>query len=135
MKLQMIIACVFCLVITGSAANADETDALIQLDKDWGSSLGPEALESLLDDDILTLGAEGLTGKAQMLEVAADDASDDDAAGPYVAGDYKVRFLSDDVAVMVHSTGGDEPHWSMHVWHKQDGNWQVAATAGVPIGE
>ena len=36
---------------------------------------------------------------------------------------------------MTHSVGGDEPHWSMHVWQKQDGAWKVAATASIPAAE
>ena len=132
MKIKTIVACVFCLLMAGTMANADESDALVQLDKEWGEADGPAALESLLADNILTLGSEGVIGKAQMLEAAA---SEDAATGPYVAGDYDVRFLSDDVAVMVHSAGEPDPHWSMHVWQKRDGKWQVAATATVPVEE
>ena len=132
MNLRTIVACVFCLVMTGSVANADESDTLIQLDKDWGEAQGPEAIKALIADDIVTLGSEGMVGKAQMLEAAA---SDDAPAGPYTAGDYDVRFLSEDIAVMVHSAGEPEPHWSMHVWQKRDGKWQVAATASVPVKE
>ena len=56
-------------------------------------------------------------------------------AGPYMAGNYKTHFVSADVAIMVHSTSGDDPHWSMHVWQRVEGKWQVAATATVPIEE
>jgi hypothetical protein len=132
MKIKTIVACAFCLLMAGTIANADESDALVQLDKEWGEAEGPEALEALLADDILALGLEGVGSKAQILEAAA---SDDAATGPYVAGDYDVRFLSKDVAVMIHSAGEPDPHWSMHVWHKRDGKWQVAATATVPIEE
>ena len=132
MKIRMRIGCVICLIMTGALANADDSDALIQLDKEWGESQGAETLEIVLADDIVALGAEGMTGKAQMVEAAA---SADPASGPYVAGDYKVNFLSEDIAVMVHSAGDPDPHWSMHVWQKQDGKWQVAATATVPIEE
>ena len=118
--------------MTGALANADDSDALIQLDKEWGESQGAETLENLLADDIVALGAEGMAGKAQMVE---DAASADPASGPYVAGDYQVNFLSEDIAVMVHSAGDPDPHWSMHVWQKQDGKWQVAATATVPVEE
>ena len=132
MKIRMRIGCVICLIMTGALANADDSDALIQLDKEWGESQGAETLENLLADDIVALGAEGMAGKAQMVE---DAASADPASGPYVAGDYQVNFLSEDIAVMVHSAGDPDPHWSMHVWQKQDGKWQVAATATVPIEE
>lgn len=126
------IAVTSCMIMTGAVANADESDALMQLDKAWGEAAGPAALEPLLADDILTLGPEGVGSKAAMLEAAA---SDDTPTGPYVAGDYEVRFLDDDTAVMIHSAGAPDPHWSMHVWQKNDGNWQVAATATVPVEE
>ncbi len=132
MYIRTMIACVFCLLMAGTMANADDSDALVQLDKEWGEAEGPEALEALLADNILALGLEGVGSKAQMLEAAA---SDDAPTGPYVAGDYDVRFLSKDVAVMIHSAGEPDPHWSMHVWQKRDGKWQVAATATVPIEE
>ena len=132
MKIKMRIVCVICLIMTGALANADDSDALIQLDKEWGESQGAETLEIVLADDIVALGAEGMAGKAQMVEAAA---SADPASAPYVAGDYKVNFLSEDIALMVHSAGGPDPHWSMHVWQKQDGKWQVAATATVPVEE
>ena len=132
MNIRTILGCVICLIMAGTVANADESDELVQLDKEWGESEGPEALEALLADNILALGLEGVGGKSQMLEAAA---SDDAPTGPYVAGDYDVRFLSEDVAVMIHSAGEPDPHWSMHVWQKRDGKWQVAATATVPIEE
>ena len=132
MNMKTMIACVFCLLMAGTMANADDSDALVQLDKEWGEAEGPEALEALLADDILALDLEGVGSKAQMLEAAA---SDDAPTGPYVAGDYDVRFLSKDVAVMIHSAGEPDPHWSMHVWQKRDGKWQVAATATVPVEE
>ena len=132
MNIRTIVGCVFCLVMTGPVANTDEADTLVQLDKEWGEAQGQEALEPLLADNIVAVGSEGVAGKAQMLEAAA---SDDAPTGPYIAGDYDVRFLSEDVAVMVHSAGEPDPHWSMHVWQKRDGKWQVAATATVPIEE
>jgi hypothetical protein len=132
MKIKTIIAFTTCMIMTGAVANPDESDALMQLDKAWGEAAGPEALQPILADDILALGPEGVGSKADMLEAAA---SDEAPTGPYVAGDYEVRFLDDDTAVMIHSAGAPDPHWSMHVWQKQDGNWQVAATATVPVEE
>lgn len=132
MTIKTMFACATCLVLIATLANADESDTLIKLDKVWGEAAGPADLEPLLADKILALGTDGVGSKAEMLEAAADDGA---PAGPYVAGDYQVRFLSDDIAVMVHSAGGPEPHWSMHVWQKHDGKWQVAATATVPVEE
>jgi hypothetical protein len=44
-------------------------------------------------------------------------------------------MLSDDIAVMTHHAGDPDPHWSMHVWQKKDGGWQVVASATVPLEE
>ncbi|NOR20859.1 MAG: DUF4440 domain-containing protein [Xanthomonadales bacterium] len=132
MNIRTIIGSVICLVMAGSVAIADESDKLVQLDKEWGGAEGPEAMEALIADNVVTLGAEGIIGKAQMLEAAA---SSDAPTGPYTAGDYDVRFLSEDIAVMVHSAGKPDPHWSMHVWQKRDGKWQVAASTTVPSEE
>ncbi len=130
MNMTTILGCLVCLTMAGAVANADESDALVMLDKEWGQAESAAAVESLLADDLVALDSDGVGDKAQILE-AAD--SDDAPTGPYVAGDYDVRFLSEDVAVMVHSAGEPNPHWSMHVWQKRDGRWQVAATATVPI--
>ncbi|MFB3076446.1 MAG: nuclear transport factor 2 family protein [Lysobacterales bacterium] len=132
MNIKTLIACVFFLILTGPVANADETDVLVQLDKEWGEAQGPKPLKALLADDILALGSSGLADKAQLLK---DAASGDAPTGPYVAGDYEVRFLGKDLAVMVHSSSTPDPHWSMHLWQKRDGKWQVAATASVPTEE
>lgn len=130
MKITLILGCLASMFLLAGTAAADDTDKLIELDKKWGQAEGADAIAPMLADDLLAIGVEGLGSKKAMLE-AADTA--EPMSGPYEAGDYKVQFLSDDVAVMVHSTGGDEPHWSMHVWQKQNGEWRVAATAGVPM--
>ena len=129
--IKILVGLVGLLAIAG-IANADDTNTLIELDKKWGGSEGADALAPMLSDDTLAIDVEGLTGKAEML-AAADE--EEPATGAYEAGDYKVRFLSDDVAVMVHSTPAPEPHWSMHVWQKLNGEWRVTATASVPIEE
>ena len=130
MKKGTLITCLVCWVATATLVYADDTEMLIQLDKKWGESQGSEDMAAYLTDTIVALDEDGVANKAQLLEQAA---SDDTPAGPYVAGDYQVRFLSDDMAVMVHSTGMPNPHWSMHLWQKHDGKWQVAATASVPM--
>ena len=84
-----------------------------------------DALAPMLADSIIVIGVDGLGDKA-----AIDQAeSAEPATDPYMPGDFKVEFLSDDVAVMAHSTPPPEPHWSMHVWQKIDGEWRVTATA------
>ena len=125
-----ILSLVTVLLLSAGFASAGDADKLIELDKKWGESEGADALAPLLLDEIIAIGADGLGDKELMLEQAN---SAEPATGPYEASDYKVRFLTDDIAVMVHSTPTPEPHWSMHVWQKVDGKWQVAATAAVPI--
>jgi len=132
MKIRKIAGLVICLGLIAPAANAGDADALIQLDKEWGSAPGTDAFSHFIADGILALGPTGVTGKTEMIEAAANA---DAPTGPYVAGDYEVRFLSKDIAVMVHSAGAPDPHWSMHVWQKQDGKWRVAATAAIPVEE
>jgi len=132
MRSMKILGSLVGLLVIAGIASADDTNALIELDKKWGESEGADALAPMLSDDILAIGVEGLAGKAEMLEAADEE---EPATGAYDAGDYQVNFLSDDVAVMVHSTRVPEPHWSMHVWQKFDGEWRVTATASVPIEE
>ena len=132
MKTIKMLGCLVSLMVIAAAATAGDADELIELDKKWGESVGADALAPILSDEILAIGAEGLGDKAQMLKDAEEA---EPVTGPYNAGDYKVRFLSDDVAVMVHSTPAPDSHWSMHVWQKIEGEWRVAATAGVPIEE
>ena len=132
MKTMKMLGCLVSLLVIAATAAAGDAGELIELDKKWGESEGADALAALLSDEILAIGDEGLGDKAQMLKEAEEA---EPSTEPYNAGDYKVRFLSDDVAVMVHSTPAPEPHWSLHVWQKIDGEWRVAATAGVPIEE
>ena len=99
------------------------------MDKAWGMAQSPAEVKSLLTSNFIAVDEDGVSGKAELLEAMA---SDDSAAEPYVAGDYKVEFLDANTAVMVHSVdSGDDDHWSLHVWRKDDGKWQVAATASI----
>jgi hypothetical protein len=132
MRTIKVLSLAIVLLFSSGFAVADDTDKLIELDKKWGESEGADALAPMLLDDIIAIGADGLGDKATMLE-EADDA--EPATGPYAASDYKVQFLAEDIAVMVHSTPAPDAHWSMHVWQKVDGKWRVAATAGVPMAD
>jgi len=132
MRTTKILSLATILLLSAGFASAGDADKLIELDKKWGESEGADALAPMLLDEIIAVGADGIGDKEAMLE-QADDA--EPATGPYEAGDYKVRFLNEDIAVMVHSTPMPEPHWSMHVWQKVDGKWRVAATAAVPVAE
>ena len=120
------------LLTIAALANADDTATLIELDKEWGESQGAEALSPLLLDSLIQISVDGLGDKTSMLDEAENA---EPASEPYAAGDYKVQFLSENIAVMVHSTPAPEAHWSMHVWQKVDGEWKVAASAGIPVGE
>lgn len=120
------------LLTFSTIAIADDTAALIQLDKEWGESQSAEELSPLLLDSLIQISVDGLGDKASMLD-AAENA--EPASEPYAPDNYKVQFLSENIAVMVHSTPPPEAHWSMHVWQKIDGEWKVAATAGIPVGE
>lgn len=102
-------------------------DKLIALDKAWGEATSGAAIDAMIADDVVSISVDGLADKAAMLA-----AQDEPLEGPYVAGDYQVNFLSDDIAVMSHSSAGANPHWSMHVWQKVDGKWVVKATASAP---
>jgi hypothetical protein len=130
MKKVFLITNTFVLLAASAVAQAGDADALIALDKQWGEAPDAAAQEPLLADDLLAVSPEGIGGKA---EVMAQPAPAADAQ--YAAGDYTVKFLSDDVAVMTHSVSGDESHWSMHVWQKQGDAWKVAATASIPAAE
>ena len=120
------------MTLIPALAFGGDADALMALDKAWGEAKVPEDARALISDKLLAIDAKGMSGKAELMKTMAMDGP---PAGPYEAGDYKVEFLSADTAVMVHSAGsGKEAHWSMHVWQKMGGKWQVAATASVPAG-
>ncbi len=119
-------------VVAGAAvlaATLQEQDALIALDKQWGEAgmKGDTAtLGTILADDVVSVDGTGAMGKAET--IAANEAVDDPNAS-YEVGDYEVKLLDDETAVMTHST---PDHYSLHVWAKRGGNWQVVATASVP---
>jgi hypothetical protein len=132
MKRSIVFASAILLLAISTAAQAGDAEALIALDKTWGETRDAASLGTLLADDLVALDPDGNGSKA---EVIADATSADVPDEPYTAGDYVVKFVSDDVAIMTHSTSGAEPHWSMHVWQKQGDSWKVAATASIPAAE
>lgn len=120
------------LLVAASFVYADShgdhgADKLIAMDKAWGEATSGADIDAMIADDVVVISVEGKSGKAEMLA-----AQEEPAEGPYISGDYDVNFLSKDVAVMVHSSGGENPHWSMHIWQKVDGNWVVKASASAP---
>jgi len=132
MRKTILITNAFILLTASVAAQAGDADALIALDKQWGEARTAAAVEPLLSDDLVAIGPEGMGDKA---DVIASNTAADAPDEPYMAGDYTVRFLSDDVAVMTHSTSGEQSHLSMHVWQKQGDAWKVTASATVPTAE
>jgi hypothetical protein len=106
---------------------------LIALDKVWGEARQPDEASALISDKLVAIDQDGVSGKAELMESLA---TGEPSAEPYVAGDYAVEFLDTDTAVMVHSAGtGEDTHWSLHVWKKSGGKWQVVATASIPSGD
>lgn len=132
MNIRYLVACATFLLTAGTVAHAGDAESLIALDKKWGESSDAAEVGSLLADEVVVLSPDGNGTKAGVIENATNP---EGPVGPYTAGDYVVKFISDDVAVMTHSTSGEDPHWSLHVWQKQDGEWKVAATANIPAEE
>ena len=120
------------IALFSSVVFAGDSDALIELDKQWGSADGVEAVKGFVSEDLIVVNPDGVSGLAEMLAAQAEATPTDEA---YVAGDYQVKFLSDDIAVMVHTAAGEEPHSSMHVYQKRADKWLVVATASAPKGE
>lgn len=116
---------------------------LIALDKQWGEAgTNTAILNKILADHMLALGPNGeAQGKQDQVAASATPA----AGAPtdsYLADEYKFDMLSPDIVVMTHrgtttSTEGGkqvkESHRSLHVFQRKNGNWQVVASAQVPI--
>jgi len=137
MNRKVVISAVLVTLLAGLAvAMHHETDALIELDKEWGAAAQGEeavaAINRIVSDDVLAIGVNGLGSKEAMIEATQGD---DAPTGPYMADNYEVKFLTDDVAVMVHHAGDPGPHWSLHVWQKKGEKWMVVASASAPEAE
>jgi ketosteroid isomerase-like protein len=114
-----------------TAASADDSKALIELDKQWGKSgmAGDTAkVDSLLADDLVSVTEQSVRGKDEELA----DNQPAPAGATYEPTDYQVVFVDDDTAIMTHGTKGDDAHYSLHVWSKNDGDWQIIATSTTP---
>ena len=46
---------------------------------------------------------------------------------------YKVTFINSDTAIMTHGTKGADAHYSLHVWSRKGGTWQIVATSTTPV--
>jgi len=126
------------LLLTGMALGifsagvlADDTSNLISLDKKWGQAgmkADKAAVKMLLSEKLISVGPEGvmdLNGELAGYEPAP-------AGATYDAKDFKVMFLDPNTAIMTHSVSGEDAHYSMHVWSKKGGGWQVVATSTTP---
>jgi hypothetical protein len=117
---------------TESLYAADDTNALIALDKKWGESVvkGDKTVsEKLLADKVVSVSEKGIEGKqATVANLKAAPAG----TVYQSSDDYKVTFLNPDTAIMTHSTKGADEHYSLHVWSKVSGAWQIIATSTTP---
>jgi hypothetical protein len=130
------------LMILAANAVADDKDALIALDKQWGEAVGKgdktaaakfiaDNAVSVVDkvaDNAVSVDDKGMKNKQQQIA----DIKPAPAGEKYEAVDYKVTFLNPDTAIMTHSTKGTDTHHSLHVWSRKSGTWQVIATSTTP---
>ena len=114
---------------------------LIALDKQWGEAgADTAALNKILSDKMIGIGQKGeAQGKKE--QIAANTST---PSSGYVADEHKFETLTPDVVVMTHrgtstTTEGGKPvkesHRSLHVFQRNNGTWQVVASAQVPISQ
>lgn len=119
------------LVLATASAEADDSAALIELDKKWGEAgvKGDTSVAAkILADNLVSVTENGVRGKQGELE----DNEPAPAGTRYEPTDYKVVFLDADTAIMTHGTKGEEAHHSLHVWSRKGGSWKVVATSTTP---
>ena len=116
------------LSLFAASAGADDKDALITLDKQWGEAVGKgdkTAAAKFIADNSVSVDDKGMKNKQQQIA----DIKPAPAGEKYEAVDYKVTFINPDTAIMTHSTKGADAHYSLHVWSRKGGTWQVIATS------
>ena len=116
----------------GATASADDKADLIERDKAWGAAGtkgDAEAVAKILADNLVSVSNKGVTDKKG--ELAANEPAP--AGTQYEPTDFTVTFLDKDTAVMTHGTKGADAHYSMHVWSRKSGQWQVVATSTTPV--
>ena len=116
----------------GTMARADDTADLIAQDKAWaaaGTKGDRDAIAKFLADNLVSVDQTGVRDKKEDLAVSTPAP----AGAKYEPTDYKVMFLDTVTAVMTHGTKGPDAHYSLHVWSKKSGQWQVVATSSTPI--
>lgn len=128
MKSILISVATFLVMFAATAYAADDTEALIALDKQWGESIvkGETAVsEKLLADKVVSVDETGVMGKKEMLAGIKPAP----AGTRYEPTGYKVTFMNPDTAIMTHGTKGTDAHYSLHVWSRKGGTWQIVATS------
>ena len=131
MKTILVTVATSLVMFAAAARAADDTEALIALDKQWGESAvkGDKTVsEKLLADKVVSVDENGVMGKEAML--AGLKAAP--AGTRYEPTSFKVTFLNPDTAIMTHGTKGADAHYSLHVWSRKGGTWQVIATSTTP---
>ena len=129
---SLLITAAALLAMTGAVAHAaDDTNTLIALDKQWGESGvkgDTSAVAKLLAEKVVSVSQSGVRGKqAELADTKAEP-----AGTRYEPTDYKVTFINPDTAIMTHGTKGTDAHYSLHVWSRKGGTWQVIATSSTP---
>jgi hypothetical protein len=132
MKCTSVAVATLLVMLTATADAADDTDALIALDKQWGESgvKGDTTVAAkLLADKVVSVTEKGVRGKQGELA----DMKPEPAGTRYEPTDYKVTFINPDTAIMTHGTKGTDAHYSLHVWSRTGGTWKVVATSTTPV--
>jgi hypothetical protein len=129
---RTLVASAALLSLFATAAGAGDKEDLIALDKQWAETVmkaDRSAAEKILADQVVSVTEQGVGGRKE--ELASYQAAP--AGERYEATDYKVTFLNPDTAIMTHGTKGGDAHYSMHVWSRKGGKWQVVATSTTPM--
>ena len=128
MKRTLVALGTLLVIFTATVGVADDKDALIALDKQWGESVvkgDTTVAAKLLADKVVSIDDSGVKGKEGVLA----DMKPAPAGTHYEAADYKVTFINPDTAIMTHAAKGADAHYSLHVWSRKSGAWQVVATS------
>src|ERR1700752_1172354 len=126
MKRTFAVLAMVLVMLAAAAKAADDTDALIALDKQWGESVvkGDATVSAkLLADKVVSVDENGVMGKKEMLA----DIKPAPAGTRYEPTGYKVTFMNPDTAIMTHGTKGTDAHYSLHVWSRKGGTGQIVA--------
>jgi hypothetical protein len=128
MKSIRVSVATFLVMFAATAYAADDTQALIALDKQWGESIvkGDATVSAkLLADKVVSVDENGVIEKQAILA----DIKPAPAGTRYEPTGYKVTFMDPDTAIMTHGTKGTGAHYSLHVWSRKGGTWQIVATS------